>query len=199
MFEPDFTVTIGGFRTKEGKRDIVVRWPSDQEWSAHHKRTKLFQRNFGRGVGQSDLETGDADAKLYESIKMDGAPALTVGEASFLIKQINRCTVMNVELRDDDAEVQLETLAGEAKHTVRIPNMDEIRALQKTNKLMSLPNNVQEIRTSMESSAALWDKCGGRVEGREGPVPIIYKDVAIRAVIQAIENEASANYGEGNF
>jgi hypothetical protein len=199
MFEPDFTVTIGALRTREGKRDIIVRWPSDEEWAVHHKRCKLFQRNFGRGVGQSDMDTGDADAKLYESIKMDGAPALTVGEASFLIKQINRSTVMNVELGDQDAEVLLETLAGEAKHTVRIPNMDEIRAFQKTSKLMSLPNNVQEIRSSMEASAALWDKCGGRVEGHQGPVPIIYKDAAIRAVILAVENEASPSYGEGNF
>lgn len=198
MFEANFTVTIG-LRTTQGKTDIIVRWPSDEEWAKHHKGTHLRQRSLGRGVGLNAIETAQADAKLYETIKLNGAPPLTPGEASYIIQAISRCVVTNVDLGATDAEVELNTLAGDAKHTLRIPFMDEIQAFQRTTQHMSLPNNVMEARANLEAGAELWDKCGGRHTGYEGPVPIIHKDAAIRAVIQAVENEASPSYGEGNF
>lgn len=199
MFEANFTVTFPGLRTAQGLADVVMRWPTDAEWIARHKGTHLQQRNMGRGVGLNDLNTVQADAKLYEAIKMNGAPPLTPGEASYLIGHLAKCIVTNVELGATDAEVEMSVAGAEAKHTLRVPFMDEIQAFQRTTKHMSLPNNVMEARASLEAGAALWDKCGGRVSGYEGPTPIIHKDAAIRAVIQAVENEASPTYGEGNF
>ena len=77
--------------------------------------------------------------------------------------------------------------------------MDQIRTLQRSSHIVTLPYNLQEIRTNLESPASLWDQCGGVAEGYEGPVPNVHKDVAIRAVISAMEREAMPKYDEGNF
>lgn len=199
MFDANTTITLGLRTAAAGMTDITVRWPSDEEWSAHRKRRKIFQQQLGRGQAETQIESGEADAKLYEAIKHNGAPHLSVGEANRIVDTIATCDVLNVELRAEDAEVQLNTVMGEVKHTVRIPNMDEVRNLQRSTRLITLPYNRQEVRPNLESSAALWDRCSGRVEGYAGPVPNIHKDAAIRAVVAAIELEALPKHDESNF
>jgi hypothetical protein len=198
MFDNNTTITIG-LRTAAGKTDITVRWPSDEEWGAHRKRRKILQRTSGRGGTETEIDSADADAKLYDAIKLNGAPPLSIGEAGAIVERIAVCDVLGVELRAEDAEVQLSTVMGEVKHTVRIPTMDEVRKLQRSTKLISLPYGRQEIRTSLESSAALYDKCASSNEGYATPVPNLHKDVAIRAVIAAVEQESMPKNDESGF
>ncbi|HEY1896749.1 MAG TPA: hypothetical protein VGG62_10775 [Terracidiphilus sp.] len=198
MFNTDSTITIG-LRTATGKADITVRWPNDEEWAAHRRRRKIMQVQLGRGQTETQIDTGEADAKLYDSIKLNGAQALTQAEATRIIDTLATCDVIDVQLGAESADVTLNTLMGETKHTVRIPTMDEVRTLQKSTRLISLPYNRQEIRTNLDAAASLWDKCGGKGEAYEGPVPAVHKDSAIRAVISAIEQEAMPKYDESNF
>jgi hypothetical protein len=198
MFDTNTTITIG-LRTTHGKADITVRWPTDEEWAAHRKRRRIMQKTLGRGATETEIDTTEADAKLYDAIKQNGAPPLSVGEANRVIDTISTCDVLGVDLHAEDAEVELNTVMCSVKHTVRIPNMDEVRTLQRSTRLITLPYNRAEIRTNLESSAGLWDKCGGRAEGYAGAVPNLHKDVAIRAVISAIEQEAMPSNAEGNF
>lgn len=199
MFDVNnLTITVP-IRLATGKADITVRWPTDEEWAAHRRRRKIFQKSLGRGATETDIDSAEADAKLYEAIKQNGAPPLSTGETNYVIDQISQCDVSNVELHAQDAEVQLSIPMNEVKHIVRIPTMDEVRALQRANRLISLPYGRSEIRTSLEPSAALWDKCGGRGEGYAGTVPNLHKDAAIRAVINAIEQEATPKNDEANF
>ena len=193
MFDTTTTIVIG-LRTSVGKTDVSVRWPTDEEWAAHRKRRKILLRQLGRGTTETGIDSGDADAKLYESIKLNGAPALSVAEASRIVETIATCDVLGVDLHAEDAEVALQTMMGEVKHTVRIPTMDQVRTLQRSTRLITLPYNRQEIRTNIESSAALWDQCAGRAEGYAGAVPNVHKDTAIRAGISAIEQEALPKY-----
>lgn len=199
MFDVNTTITIGPLRTAAGKLDITVRWPTDEEWAGHHKRRKMFQRQLGRGQTEYEIERGEADAKLYEAIKLNGAPPLTTGEAQFIIETISQAEILGVELRADDAEVLLNTSMGEATHVLRIPTFDEVRTLRRSNRVIAQLYNRQEIRTSLEASAALWDKCSVSSAGYSGPVPNIHKDAAIRAVIAAIEQEAAPKNDESNF
>jgi len=152
-----------------------------------------------RGATETEVDTSEADAKLYDAIKLNGAPPLSVAEAGKVIETIAVADVMNVELHAEDAEVELQTIAGEHKHTVRIPTMDEVRVMQRSTRLIMHQYNRSEIRTNLESSATLYDKCGGRVEGGNGPVPNIHKDAVIRAVIAAIEQENAPKNDEANF
>lgn len=199
MFDTNNLTLTVPIRTAHGKAEITVRWPTDEEWAQHRKRRRILQRQLGRGATETEIDTNEADAKLYEVIKQNGAPQLSTGEINYVIEQVSDCNVLNVELHAEDAEVQLSVPMNEVKHTVRIPTMDEIRTLQRSTRLITLPYNRQEIRTNLESSAALWDKCGGHAEGYSGPVPNLHKDAAIRAVIQAIEREAMPQNDESNF
>jgi hypothetical protein len=199
MFDINTTITFPPLRTASGLVNITVRWPTDEEWSAHRKRRRILQRQLGRGASITDVESADADSRLYEVIKQNGAPPLSVAEASFVVTNISLCDVLGVELRAEDAEVQLETVMGAVTHTVRIPTMDQVRKLQKATQLISLPNNLSQYRPSLEAAVALWEQCTGRVEGYTGPVPNVHKDVAIRAVVAAIEQEAVPSHGESNF
>lgn len=199
MFDSNTTLTVGPLFTRAGKMDVTVRWPTDEEWSAHRRRRRIMQRQLGRGQTETEIESGEADSKLYEAIKLNGAPALSAGEASMVVDAIATCNVLGVDLHTEDAEVQMQTAMGEVAHTVRIPTMDQVRALQRSTRLISLPYNRQEIRTSLDAAVALWDQCSGSGTGYASAVPNLHKDTAIRAVIQAIEQEAMPKYDEGNF
>src|SRR5262245_9909148 len=165
----------------------------------HRKRSKLLMRQMGRGASEMDNDTSAADAKLYEAIKLNGAPPLSVGEATTIVQAIGKCDVIRVELGADEAEAELRILTGLVKHTIRIPTMDEVRNLQRTTRYISLPYNLQECRTSMEAAAALLDACNGRADGYAGAVPGLHKDAVIRQIIQEIERETAANYDPENF
>ena len=198
MFDANSPIEIS-MRTTTGKVPVTVRWPSDEEWALHRKRRKIFMRQLGRGASETEIDSGDADLKLYETIKQDGAPPLTTGEASKIVDAIGVTDVLNVNLGAAEAEVSLHILTGDVTHWVNIPTMDQVRELQRTTHLINLQYNRQEIRTSLETAARLWDKCGGRAEGYQNGVPNIHKDAAIRAVINAVEQEVTSNYDESNF
>ena len=199
MFDTNTTITLGPLRTSQGRTEITVRWPSNEEWAAHRKRSKLTMKQLGRGASELDTDTANADSKLYEAIKLNGAPPLSSSEAGVVVKAISRCEVVAIDLGAVEAEVDLHVLSGKVKHTLRIPTMDEVRKLQRTTRYITLPYNQQEVRTSLEAAADLWDACGGRAEGYAGEVPSLHKDVAIRSVINELEHEASAPYDEESF
>ena len=198
MFDTNTTFTIG-LRTAAGKADVTVRWPTDAEWDAHRRRTRLVQTQLGRGATATEIESGEADAKLYEVIKLNGAPPLTVAEAGKVVDTIALRDVIDVRLGDADAEVEIRTPLGQVKHLVGIPTMDQVKAMQKTAKHITFPYSWVEIRSNLDSAAALWDQCGGRAEGYAGAVPNLHKDVAIRAVINAVDLETAPKNDEANF
>jgi len=199
MFDTNMTITQPVRTAAAGKQDITVRWPTDDEWVSHRKRRKVLQRSMGRGQTVIEVDSADASARLYEVIKQNGAPPLTVGEAMHVIDNISVCDATGVELGADQAEVQLVIVTGAVKHTVKIPTLDQVRELQRSTQFITLPYGAQEIRPSLGAAARLWDACGGQAEGYTGPVPNVHKDAAIRAVIQALEQEASAKTGEESF
>ena len=198
MFDTETTITIG-LRTASGKADITVRWPTDEEWAAHRRRRRLLQRQLGRGATETEIESSDADSRLYEAIKLNGAPPLSLAEAGKVVETIATCDVVDVRLGADAAEIDLNTLMGPVTHTVKIPTMDQVKTLQRSTKFITLPYNRQEIRANLDSSAGLWDKCAGQAEGYSGAIPNLHKDVAIRAVINAVDLEAAPKYDESNF
>lgn len=193
------TFTLGGFRTAAGPTDIKVRWPTDEEWSAQRRSRKIIRRDMGRGAYENELESRDADAKLYDAIKLDGAPPLTQAEASKVIELISFCEVSDVVLRAQDADVNMQTSLGAVVHTLRIPTIDEATMLNKANHYITLPFGRTEIRMNLEAAVKLWDRCGGKVEGYKGGVPNIHKDTAVRAVIEAVNQEVAPRHDESNF
>jgi hypothetical protein len=198
MFDTTPNITIE-LRATGGKTEVTVRWPTDEEWDLHRRRRRVLLKQLGRGAQETEIDSGDADARLYETIKLNGAPPLSPGESSVVIEAIGRCNILNVDLGEAEAEVTLQILTGEVKHTVRIPTMDEAKKLEKTTRHITLPYGRIEARTSLAAGAALWDACHGKADGYAGAVSALHKDAVIRGVIQAIEQETRTNYDEGNF
>ena len=166
MFDTGTTITIG-LRTAGGKTDVTVRWPSDEEWAAHRKRRRLLQRQLGRGATETEIETSEADSKLYEAIKLNGAPPLSAAEAGKVVETIALCDVIDVRLNAEDAEVDLQTLMGPVKHTAKIPTMDQARAC-------SAPPNSLPCPTTARRSAptsTLPHRCGTSAAGARKATP----------------------------
>jgi molybdopterin-binding protein len=200
MFDTHADYGFAGFRTEHGIVTVKLRWPTDEQWEAHNKRRKVFQRQLGRGATEIEVDTADADHALYEEVKLDDSPPLTPAEATNAIDLLRKCTITDVRLGDTEAEVDMVIPTGEVTHTVRIPTAEEVRKLTKTTRVIQLQYGRQEIRASLEAAAQLWDRCGGR--GNEGSykngTPSIHKDAAIRAVIAAIDQELTSKY-DANF
>jgi hypothetical protein len=200
MFNSESPIEFPIFRTAAaGQSPVVVRWPTDEEWIPNRRARKIIMQSLGRGTSeQLPVDTGAADLKLYESIKLNGAPPLTPGEATRVIDAIAVCDVIGNELGAAEAEVELQIVTGEARHKLKVPTIDMVKDVQKTNRTLNLQYGRFEIRANIENYARLWDKCLIEVEGYEGPVPIIHKDIVIRAVINAIELEVAPKRDE-NF
>jgi hypothetical protein len=200
MFDIESPIEFPVFRTASaGPASVVVRWPTDEEWTANRRQRKVMMQSLGRGVNeQIPVDSGAADLKLYELIKLNGAPPLTGGEATRVVDAIAACDILGVDLGAADADVQLQIITGGARHFLKVPTIDQVTAMQKTTRMLNLQYGRFELRANIEASARLWDACLLKVEGYAGSVPIIHKDAAIRAVIQAIEQEVMPKHEE-NF
>jgi hypothetical protein len=197
----DSTAEIGiAWRFGTEKSNIVIRWPTDAEWAERFRRRKILIKRLGRGVNESSIESGEADLKLYDQIKLNGAPPLTVQEASFLIDRLTTCEVLGVEVEGEEATVTMNVLAGRVCHRMKLPTVDQVMTLRRQAvRMFDLPYNVQEIRIILEPGARLWDACSGQGWDYTGGIPALHKDTAIRAVIDFMDREIAGSNDEANF
>lgn len=174
----------------------AVRFPDDGEWAEWYRGRRLTIQQLGRGASQFDIDTADADLRLYLKICLNGAPELDRAEATAVITGIARREVRSVEVEGDEMIVHMEVPGGEGvSHRLRSPSVKQVAELRRSSsQILSLPYNKQQIRTSLEPAVRLYDACAVAREGYEGAVPAIHKDEAVRAVIQFLELEAD----EGN-
>ena len=199
MFDTTNEITIHGLRTTQGQVPITVRWPTDDEWAAHRRRRKLIRHELGRGASENEIDNAEGDIKLWEVIHTNGAPPLTGAEASQVIDTLARCEVTGVDLGANEAEVRMLTAWGTVKHVLRIPTYEEVRKLERTTRMISMPYGRFQIHSYLEPGAALWDQCDGKGEAYSAAVPNLHKDTAVRAVVEAIKAEVAPQHDEENF
>jgi hypothetical protein len=199
MFDTQSIIEFPKFRSAKGIIELSVRWPTDEEWTQHFKETKQYLQTLGRGRNETIRETAEADRRLVEKIKLNGAPTLTLGESVKVVAAIGLCDVMACELGADEAQVRLQTMSGDVDHFLKIPSLDDVQELKKTEHLIQLQFGRFEMKNSIQAAVALWDRCMTRVEGYVKDVPNIHKDVAIRAVILQINQEVQPRHDESDF
>jgi hypothetical protein len=199
MFDTTVEIAIRA-RTSAGKQEILVRWPSDQEWYERARRRKIVISRLGRGISETSIDPGDSDLLLFEKIKQNGAPALTAGEAGRVLDVIAQCDITDCRLEGDEAVVSLQIMGGQpVTHRLQLPSADQVLALRRTVRVLDLPYNKQELRIPLEPGARLWDACHGSSQDYQGAVPALHKDTAVRAVIDYLDREASATNEESSF
>jgi hypothetical protein len=200
MFDTTSELVIQA-RTGKAKVDISMRWPTDEEWGERHRTRKIQIRNLGRGITETDVDTADADLKLYRSVRLNGAPELTAAEASMVVKTIERADVSGVVIDGEEAAVTMQVLGGTVTHRLQLPTADQVIKMQRGASRMfsSSQRNASTVRMYLEPTAKLWDECQGRGEGYAGAVPSLHKDAAIRAVVEQISIEMSPSDDEAFF
>jgi len=198
MFDTTAEIMITA-RTGAGKQELLVRWPTDEEWSERARRRKILITRLGRGISETSIDSGDSDLRVFEKIKQNGAPPLTPGEATRVFEVLAQCDVTDCRLEGDEALVELQVMGGMVSHRLRLPSADQVLALRRTVRVLDLPYNKQELRIPLEPGAKLWDACGGQSADYTGPIPAIHKDTAIRAVIDYLDREVSATNEEKHF
>lgn len=199
MFDTSAEIAITA-RTASGKQLIEVRWPSDEEWCERAKRRKILIKRLGRGTSETSIESGDADLRIFDKIKLNGAPALTPGEATRVMEAISQCDVTGVQLEGEEAIVELQVTGGTVYHRLKLPSADQVMTLRKSVRILDLPYNTQEMRIHLEPGSRLWDACGGHSEDYvNGIVPAPHKDTALRAVVEYLDRETSAGTDEAHF
>ena len=187
------------FRTAQGKVEIVMRWPSDEEWYEQVRRRKVLVTDLGRGRSEMRVDFGDGYLWLFEKIKQNGAPVLTQSEAKKVFEIVGKCDVASVAIEGDEAIVDMQVLGGIVRHRLRLPTVDQVDTLNLATRVIDLPYGKKEYRMRLESAARLWDEIGGRSTDYVGPVPAPHKDAAVRAVVAHINNELSASNDESSF
>jgi hypothetical protein len=200
MFDTTAEIELA-MRLESGAKSVLVRWPTDEEWAERSRKRKIIIQRLGRGVTETKPpEPGDADLALYGKIALNGTPPLTKGEAFQVAETLSACTVTNVEIEGDDATVDLTVLTGPVKHRLKVPTADQVVAFRRSGfRILDQPFNRQEITLFLDPGGKLWDACGGKSEDYQGPVPIIHKDTAIRAVIDFIERNLGPQNGDASF
>ena len=189
----DYNIPV---RTMRGLEKILVRCPSDEEWSDWYKSRQMKVTDLGRGQNVWRMDGEQADLKLYERIRSDGMPDLDTAEAQELIGRMSRCEVRGIESLGDEAEITVEVLGGETKHRVRIPTAKQAAQFRRSSsQMISLPFGKQRVKMWLEPGVKLWEECFVSTSGYDnGPVPAIHKDSVMRSLLHFIESEAD----EGN-
>jgi hypothetical protein len=187
-------------RAGKSKVEISMRWPNDEEWAERHRKRKIVIRNIGRGISETDIDSGEADLKMYKAARVNGAPDLTAAEASLVIKLMERTEVTDVALNGEEGIVTMMVPGGQVTHRLQLPTADQVARMQKqAAHLLSAPHNTSQLRIFLEPTAKLWDECKGVSEDYIGTIPALHKDAAIRAVVEQINAEMSAGDDERLF
>ena len=180
---------------------ISMRWPTDAEWVARNRTHKILVRHPGRGVSENvPSEPNEADVKLYEAIKLNGAPPLTATEAQLVLDALGRCNVTDVSIEGTETTVEMSISTGMATHKLKVPTADQVARMQRaSSRILTLPYGTQEYKINPEPAAQLYDELGGHSDDYQGAVPLIHKDEVIRSVILFIDRTLEPKTRGANF
>jgi hypothetical protein len=201
MFDASAEIELG-FRLASGAESVTVRWPTDQEWAARARSRKFIVRRLGRGVSETvPPAPNEADVQFYEKIALNGTPAVTKGEARQIIDVLATAAVTNVTVEGNEASIDLNVLTGAVKHRVKLPTADQVIGMRAAAfRMLDLPFSQQQIQILLEPAARLWDECHGSSEDyANGVVPALHKDVAMRSLIEYLDNKLGLRRDDESF
>lgn len=190
----DFEFAI---RLESGPSRVVVRFPTDEEWSRHAATCKTFFKNLGRGKSQTEIDNGKADQALYSAVRLESSPDLDPVEAGRIVELLGAFDIRDCRSEGDAFVVEAAIHSQLVEIRLKAPTTKAVleyrkRALQ----LISLPHGRTQMITRLTESGMLFDSCFVSLHGYEAPVSLLHKDRVLRAVIEFIETEVD---GDENF
>lgn len=184
-FPPAKTFTIIVLSGEE--KPCTVRFPTDTEWIERARGIKTLRTPLGRGKSETRAVNAEAaDLALYEKIRCDGAPDLDEYEAADVIDRLERMKIVCSERIGNRFHVTMRAMGCGLTHVMKIPTKRDTMEYGRESVRVIDQRRSQEIRVSIEPSAALYDRLLDHVDGYEGPVPIIHKDGVVVEVLNLI-------------
>lgn len=170
---------------------IALRYLSDEEAETRRRAVRHVTTNLGRGTLEGRAVPAlDVDKRIYEAAKLNGAPEIDEDTAMLLLNRLSECQVRDVKWEGPLAIVSLKVLGGSVTHRLRLPSPKQRRLMQDAaTQTRTLPHNRFEQRHSLIPPGKLWDDCGGESADYLNGIPLLHKDVALRAVVEELENE----------
>jgi hypothetical protein len=153
----------------------------------------LIVRSLGRDASQEEIpDAAEIDLELFKVIRQDkDGPAFDAAEASMIIERICRTTVTGTRRDGNRYMVELD-LPGNVSvsHSLLIPTQKQIMEFEAGSIHRTSRKNTREFRFSPEPYGDLWDKLNRGAVGYEGgAVPILHKQVALRALLDHLAAE----------
>lgn len=174
----------------EGPKEVVVRFPSDEELIARMSAQKTIVRNLGRGkaITEPASATEKIDFDLFNKIKVSGAD-LDEYEAQRLMGKLLRAEVTDARREGPKFVVELDTAGGKTLHTLRMPTAKQVIEYRRAVVSIIDCRRHQEIRMNLAASQDLYDKLFESVEGYEGPVPVVHKSSVLSEVLSLLDSD----------
>lgn len=189
----DYKQEIGlSLDTDQGRKKVVVRYPSDAEWSTWRRKKKILQRDLGRGNFQMEPSVpGAADMELFNAIRLDkeDGPSIDESEAFEVITMLGRADVNTRPIREESGySIELKVMQRiNTVHRLKIPSVKDKQTYNRSKSPVTYGQyGYQEIRINYQAGAELYDKLKTSVEGYAGEVPINHKAEVINVLLQEI-------------
>jgi hypothetical protein len=181
--------------SEEGVKEIIVRYPTDDQIIDWRRKKKVVQRGLGRGLFQMEQSKPEQiDVKLAAAIRVDeNGPDIDDAESVYIINKLLECEVTEQPEREGSALRIAMNVLGKLKtaHTLRKPSVKEMLEYQRLRSQVTFGNyNRQEIRINLSAGGDLYDKLKIKVEGYAGnDVPVSHKSEAVNVLIQEVQGE----------
>jgi hypothetical protein len=182
----------------DGDKNVVVRYPSDEQFIDRTKKTKLVTRSLGRGKSKTEAEPNyKADLELLNAIKVSG-DELDEYEASDVINRLTRCSVEDSRREGNRYIVVMKVPGGTVTHTTKIPSAKQAHNYGRAvADVLEGRHGLSELRLNPYASRDLYDAIMVSSEGYVGPVPQPHKEVVISEVMALLKSVEASDDVEG--
>jgi len=184
----EFAIPIQG----EPPKKVVVRFPTDSEFTAWRRKKKVLQRGLGRDKFQLEASKPEAcDLELVTRLFVDkeSAPTLDEFEANHVLNRLTECEVPESPDREGSAFVLNMKVMRKLRttHKLRVPSVKEQMEYERMRSSVIFgKHNQQEIKVNFQASGELYDKLKVEATGYANDIPICHKAEAINVLLQSL-------------
>jgi hypothetical protein len=191
--ENEFSFSL---RLDSGPAAVVVRFPTDEDWARHAALCRTIFKNLGRGKSETEVDSAKADHALYNAVRVDGSPDLDAVEAGRIIELLGAFEIRDCRQEGDAYVIEAMIHAQGVAIRLKAPTTKAVLDYRKRAfQLISLPHGRTQMISRLGEAGELFDRCFVSAEGYDGPIPILHKDRALRAMIDYIETEVDGSEG----
>jgi hypothetical protein len=154
------------FTTNNGKRELVMRQPTDAEWTKRINTRFSLVKGSDRNTKTDVVNGGSSDLVVLKAIlKSEVVPELDEYESSIVVDQLVKANVVDCETSDSSHTFTLDTVGGETKHTIRIPSVKDLKQCADNSMRTTRLAFGVKFTQSYGASSEVYDKYIEHIEG----------------------------------